>query len=156
MAPETGIHRQYRTYEEYCQHQGSKLPLSISAGTASNSRKWPLVWTSWRHCLAGANVLPRRPRQRMRSHRARLLRCGVDLNPGPGNKTVLPGTHSLQFADSAVDVVYANALDHVFGFDRAVGETKRVLKPNTHLRQALRCADAVLEISWQADWYGIS
>ena len=55
---------------------------------------------------------------------------GIDLNPGRHSSWVVEGDfHDLQFADSSVDTVYVNSLDHVFELDRALREAHRVLKP---------------------------
>jgi SAM-dependent methyltransferase len=55
---------------------------------------------------------------------------GVDLNPARASPWVVVGDfHRLQYADRSVDVVYTNALDHVFDLERALSEVRRVLKP---------------------------
>jgi ubiquinone/menaquinone biosynthesis C-methylase UbiE len=52
------------------------------------------------------------------------------LNPGADNKYVLTGDfHSLSFADSSVDAIYTNCLDHAFDIDKIAREVNRVLKP---------------------------
>lgn len=58
-----------------------------------------------------------------------LLAVGIDLNPGDGNQYVLHGDfHALQFADSVVDIVYTNSLDHALELERLLSEVTRVLK----------------------------
>jgi SAM-dependent methyltransferase len=63
------------------------------------------------------------------------IRCGafavgIDLNPGLKNKYVLVGDfHKLVFATGSLDVVYTNSLDHVYDFDKMMGEAHRVLTP---------------------------
>ena len=55
---------------------------------------------------------------------------GLDLNPGEGNKHVVHGDfHELQFANSSIDVIFTNAVDHVFDLGRFIDEICRVLKP---------------------------
>lgn len=55
---------------------------------------------------------------------------GIDLNPGEENRYVVIGDfHDLQYANASVDVVYSNALDHVFELERVASEVHRVLRP---------------------------
>jgi len=55
---------------------------------------------------------------------------GVDVNPGDRSKTVLHGDfHALQFADSSIDLVYLNCLDHAQDPYQVFREIHRVLKP---------------------------
>jgi SAM-dependent methyltransferase len=55
---------------------------------------------------------------------------GIDLNPGPTNRYVLPGDfHELQFADACLDLVYTNSLDHAYEAERVLAEVHRILKP---------------------------
>lgn len=54
---------------------------------------------------------------------------GVDLEPGDDNQHVLRGDfHDLKFADSTVDIIYFNSVDHAFDLQRVVEEIARVLK----------------------------
>lgn len=55
---------------------------------------------------------------------------GVDLNPGDGSRYVLTGDfHDLQFADSSIDCVYVNCLDHALDIKKIMIEVNRLLKP---------------------------
>lgn len=55
---------------------------------------------------------------------------GIDLNPGKENPYVVYGDfHNLQFANSSVDVVFTNSLDHCFDIEKILKEVKRVLTP---------------------------
>jgi SAM-dependent methyltransferase len=59
---------------------------------------------------------------------------GVDLNPGPFNRYVLPGDfHDLQFPDACLDFVFTNSLDHAYEAERVLSEVRRVLKPGGRL-----------------------
>ena len=59
---------------------------------------------------------------------------GIDLNPGEHNPYVLYGDfHNLPMADSSVDVVYSNSIDHAFELDGMVAEIIRVLRPDGHI-----------------------
>ena len=54
---------------------------------------------------------------------------GVDINPGKSNKHVLYGDfHELQFADSSIDIIYTNSLDHVRDLDKVINEVARTLQ----------------------------
>ncbi|MFX1277482.1 MAG: methyltransferase domain-containing protein [Promethearchaeota archaeon] len=56
---------------------------------------------------------------------------GIDLNPGPNNKYVQIGDFMhLKNADSSLDMVYSNCLDHAFDLDAFFKEHARVIKPN--------------------------
>ncbi|WP_213284834.1 class I SAM-dependent methyltransferase [Bradyrhizobium sp. sGM-13] len=126
--------RQYRNYQEYCEHQVSKL------ATLDLSR----YSTQFRSALAkridALSALPRGSTVLCLGARNGaecevfiengFFAVGVDLNPGPNNQTVLTGDfHHLQFADGTVDVVFSNALDHAFDFKEVMSEIRRVLKP---------------------------
>lgn len=59
---------------------------------------------------------------------------GIDLNPGTNNPLVLPGDfHSLQFADSSVELLYCNSLDHALDLEVVLREFHRVLASNGRL-----------------------
>ena len=54
---------------------------------------------------------------------------GVDLNPGKDNRYVVTGDfHNLVWADSSIDAVYTNSLDHSFDLEKVISEIVRVLK----------------------------
>lgn len=54
---------------------------------------------------------------------------GIDVNPGKDNKAVIHGDfHHLQFADSSVDLVYLNCIDHAVDPYQVLSEIHRVLK----------------------------
>jgi SAM-dependent methyltransferase len=56
---------------------------------------------------------------------------GVDLNPGPDNPLVRVGDfQQLDIADSTVDLVYTNCVDHAFDLDAFFAEHARVLRPD--------------------------
>lgn len=59
---------------------------------------------------------------------------GIDVRTSPENRYVLHGDFQhVQFADSSVDAIYSNALDHAFDPATVLGEIKRVLKPGGYL-----------------------
>jgi SAM-dependent methyltransferase len=56
---------------------------------------------------------------------------GIDLHPGLSNSYVVTGDfHALQFADSSINGVYTNCLDHAYDLDKILAEVRRVLKSN--------------------------
>ncbi len=128
--------RRYESYDEYVQHQASKL-----AGVADRLRE--TEQRDFDHFLERFSAC--RPLSEMRSvlclgarlgtevralHRLGHFAVGIDLNPGDENPYVLPGDfHGLVFPDGSVDAVYTNAIDHVFDLERMIGEARRVLRP---------------------------
>ena len=127
--------RQYQSYEQYLEHQKSKLNYIKSISKKSQvliealSERLPLVDA----VRAGASALCLGARSGAECEAFRemgVFAVGIDLNPGKENKYVLPGDfHAIQFADSSVDIIYTNSLDHSFDLARVVGEVARVLKP---------------------------
>lgn len=128
--------RRYGSYEEYLQHQASKLD-GIEERLRENQDAELVEFTErFRACrsLARARTVLCLGARLGTEVRALLdlghFAVGIDLNPGPDNAWVLPGDfHHLVFPDGSVDAVYSNALDHVFDLDRVVGEVSRVLVP---------------------------
>jgi SAM-dependent methyltransferase len=128
--------RRYSSYEEYLQHQASKLD-KISDRLKENEQR---TFDEFVQRFSVCSTLPK-----MRSvlclgardgaEVKALLKLGyfavgVDLNPGENNAFVLPGDfHQLVFADDSIDAIYCNSLDHVFDLGRVVAEIKRVLRP---------------------------
>lgn len=65
---------------------------------------------------------------------------GVDLYPAIGTNLVLPGNAlDLQFADTCVDRVYINVIDHIPDLPRFAREVMRVLKFGGLLWLDVRC-----------------
>lgn len=142
------IARQYTSYQEYVEHQRSKLDLIAVRGRRSKHLvDLQRYDTSYRDVLRQRLLtLPMlRARPNVLCLAARIgtevkafidvgcFAVGIDLNPGPDNAYVVVGDfHQLQFADASVDVVFTNSLDHVFALDKVLGEVHRVLKPGGH------------------------
>jgi len=124
----------YGSYEAYRDHQVSKL---ATLDLRQHSIKFKAALASRLEFLStlprGATVLCLGARDGSECEvfaERGLFAVGIDLNPGRDNKRVLPGDfHEVQFADATADVIYTNALDHVFNFAKAMDEIKRVLKP---------------------------
>jgi SAM-dependent methyltransferase len=129
--------RTYKSYEHYRRHQASKLS-GISTRDLSNydvtfrrdlgDRLQRLPWIR-----PGLSVLCLAARIGTECKAFIDRGCfavGIDLNPGTENNYVVQGDfHHLQYADSSVDCVYTNSLDHAFDLQRIVQEVERVLKP---------------------------
>ena len=128
--------RRYASYEEYLDHQRSKLDGIVARLRRNEAEALVEFEERFRACpeLAPARsvlCLGARLGTEVRAlHRLGHFAIGIDLEPGPANPYVLPGDfHHLVFPDGSVDAVYCNALDHVFDLERMVGEVTRVLAP---------------------------
>lgn len=128
--------RQYASYEDYLAHQTSKLDHIIDRLHETDDAEFQEFRERFAACGAlreakSVLCLGARLGTEVRAlHDLGHFAVGIDLNPGPGNQTVLPGDfHALVFPDACVDAVYSNALDHVFDLDRMIGEVQRVLRP---------------------------
>jgi SAM-dependent methyltransferase len=128
--------RRYGAYQEYLEHQKSKL-----SKIGNPVRKRDRLRQALRERVAtmpeisrGSSVLCLAAR--FGGECEAFIDCGafaigIDINPGPDNQYVVTGDfHTIQFADASVDCIYTNSLDHVFDFNRVMSEVKRVLKGN--------------------------
>ena len=127
------VRRTYRAYQDYVEHQRSKL-------TRIDLREYDMRYrTILTERLRGATLIE--PGRSVLCLGARIgtecktfadLGCfavGIDLNPGDWNKYVVYGDfHALQFPCTCVDVVFTNSLDHAYDLAAIVGEVWRVLK----------------------------
>lgn len=127
--------RHYRSYADYVNHQRSKL-------RTKNLVAYDARFRDVLRDRLGEKGSPLQPGMSVLCLGARIgtevkafhdLNCyavGIDLNPGPANRWVLPGDfHNLQFPDSCVDVVFTNSIDHALDINRMTLEILRVLKP---------------------------
>ena len=128
--------RRYASYDEYVEHQASKLDKVIDRLQENQDEVLQEFLERFRTCsqlqdvgsvlCLGARLGTEVQALHLLGHFA----VGVDLNPGPNNSYVLPGDfHKLVFADDSVDGVYTNTLDHVFDLEKFVSEIRRVLRP---------------------------
>jgi SAM-dependent methyltransferase len=126
--------RSYRRYKDYLKHQAAKLGTLAPIDLVSYHENFrdELVSRLTHVQVAGSKALCLGARSGAEVQA--FIRCGafavgIDLNPGLKNKYVLVGDfHKLVFATGSVDVVYTNSLDHVFDFDKVLGEARRVLR----------------------------
>jgi SAM-dependent methyltransferase len=125
-------HKLYRSYEDYVEHQRSKLELldlddyhrrfrselrTRLEGLSLDLRGKSVL------CLAartGAEVLSFRD--------LGAFAVGIDLLPGNSQLVLTGDFHAIQFADSSADVVFTNSLDHSFDLSRVASEIRRVTK----------------------------
>jgi SAM-dependent methyltransferase len=128
-------HRVYQSYEEYVNHQVSKLgKINLSRYDVQYRQALIERLKELDIFQRGDSVLCLGARIGTECKAFIDLGClaiGIDLNPGEGNRYVVTGDfHDLQFADASVDYVFTNSLDHVYSFDKVIAEVARVLRPN--------------------------
>jgi SAM-dependent methyltransferase len=132
--------RQYATYDDYVAHQRSKLDIKGPRYLVEYDRRFLQALSERLRQgdgtveLTGRSVLCLAARigTEVRAFQScGAFAVGIDLNPGPDNRWVLPGDfHALQFADRSIDVVYTNSFDHVLNPATVIAEIRRVLKPS--------------------------
>ncbi|MEO0757657.1 MAG: class I SAM-dependent methyltransferase [Cyanobacteria bacterium J06648_16] len=131
------VARTYDSYEQYLSHQSSKLSKLDRTRLSEYESRYYSGLVKRLEELAilrrGDNVLCLAARTGIECKAFIDLGCfpiGIDLNPGPENYYVVHGDfHHLQFADSSVDYVFTNSLDHAFDLDKILSEVLRVLQP---------------------------
>lgn len=128
----------YKTYEDYLQHQKSKLGVIGPSGyLAEYDQRFSQALRDRldqdRLLGNGMTVLCLGARLGSEVKVFLALGCfavGIDVNPGRENKYVVYGDfHELQFPAGSVDVVFTNSLDHALDIERVIREITRVLKP---------------------------
>lgn len=135
-------YRDYASYDEYLEHQKSKLDEILKAqGGFSNKVIVSYRLKFYRRFRHLKDLLP--PDAQILCLGARqgteveVLRdigfrnaWGIDLNPGPDNPWVKPGDFmNLDAEDSTLDLIYSNCVDHAFDLDAYFREHSRALKP---------------------------
>jgi SAM-dependent methyltransferase len=124
----------YRNYQEYLDHQASKLKNNFSEVIQKNHEYQKIVYRryadffSWR----GQSVIclgARLGGEVEAFKRMGAVAIGIDIEPGISNKHVLYGDfHETNFADRSFDFVFSNCIDHVFDLDKFLKEIFRLLK----------------------------
>ncbi|MEE8429219.1 MAG: methyltransferase domain-containing protein [Gammaproteobacteria bacterium] len=129
--------RSYSSYDEYVEHQGSKLDKIIHRLRETEAEDFADFKHRFETCkqLSEARsvlCLGARIGTEVRAlHSLGYFAVGIDLNPGQDNPYVLPGDfHNIVFPEGSVDAVYTNTLDHVFDLEKMTGEIRRLLRPN--------------------------
>ncbi len=128
--------RRYASYEEYLTHQASKLDDIYARRLTKEADAEVAFRRRFLDCKPledARNVLCLGARLGAEVKALRSLNyfaVGLDLNPGKDNPYVFYGDlHQLAFADTSVDAIYTNVLDHVYDLPRLIREVSRVLKP---------------------------
>lgn len=129
--------RHYANYKDYIEHQQAKFsfksicPIDLIDYDAKYCEiLYERVKSS--NLVHGGSALCLGARQG--TEVKSFLNCGcfavgIDLNPGENNLLVLPGDfHQIQFSDNSIDMVFSNAIDHVFDIDKLLMEIVRILK----------------------------
>ena len=129
-------HRDYASYDEYVEHQSSKLAGIIDRLREKDAEEFEEFRERFASCDALVDAgsilcLGARLGTEVRAlHSLGHFAVGIDLAPGPDNPRVLHGDfHALVFPNGSVDAVYSNALDHAFDLDRMLSEVRRILRP---------------------------
>ena len=132
--------KQYRSYDDYLTHQKSKLRTVQNTWLVQYDDKYQKVLSLRLQRLKlepGQSVLCLAARMGTEVKAFRDLRefaVGVDINPGKDNQFVLYGDfHKLSFANSSVDIIFTNSLDHVHDIKAFLKEIFRVLKTDGKL-----------------------
>jgi len=136
-------YRDYASYEEYVTHQKQKFNemLKVKGGfTKLTIVRYRLMFYQRFRILKeyiskSAHILCAGARQGTEVEVLHDLgynkAYGIDLNPGPENKFVREGDFMhLENADSSLDMIYSNCIDHAFDLDAFFKEHARVLKPD--------------------------
>ena len=124
--------RKYKTYQDYKDHQGSKLEKKYTSIVAHDRLYEEIVFNRYTDfndklvlCLAA------RLGGEVRAFKRRGADAiGIDLNPGKDNKDVIYGDfHDIPFKSDWFDYVFTNSIDHVLYPKKMFSEAHRVLKP---------------------------
>ncbi|MGH8673561.1 MAG: class I SAM-dependent methyltransferase [Burkholderiales bacterium] len=128
-------HRGYESYEQYVEHQVSKLgQLDLTkydrdyrAALGKRLRASGVVKRGQSILCLGARL----GTECKAFIDLGAFAIGIDLNPGAGNRYVMHGDfHALQFPDGSIDWVFTNVFDHAFDLHKMLDEATRVMKPS--------------------------
>lgn len=126
--------RTYKSYQEYLDHQASKLKLHLSEVIEKNREYQEIVYDRYRDLLLfkGCSVLclgARLGGEVEAFKKLGAVAIGIDINPGVNNLHVLYGDfHEINFPDRCFDYVFTNCVDHVYDMEKFLYEISRVLK----------------------------
>lgn len=130
------IKRAYDSYEAYRDHQTAKLDAIVERLRRTEEEDLAVFLRRFEACeplREARSVLclgARLGTEVKALHRLGHFAIGIDLEPGPDNRYVLPGDfHHVVFPDGSLDGLYTNALDHVFDLDQVLSEVDRLLRP---------------------------
>jgi SAM-dependent methyltransferase len=127
--------RSYASYDAYLCHQRAKLGAISERLRRTEEEDFAVFLSRFAKCEAlrearSVLCLGARLGSEVRAlHQLGHFAVGIDLEPGPDNRYVLPGDfHHIVFPDGSIDAIYTNALDHVFDLERVLGEVVRLLR----------------------------
>jgi SAM-dependent methyltransferase len=129
--------RMYHSYDEYLDHQASKLEERADFVFGSSEKRYRHMRERFGEIVATLQLagtalcLGARLGEEVRAFRdLGLVAIGIDLNPGERNPYCMYGDfHHLQYPENSFDLVYSNTLDHVLDLDKFMREAVRVAKP---------------------------
>jgi len=140
------VYRDYEDYDEYMIHQKQKLDekLKLKGGFDNKTiasyrlkfyRRFKLLS---RFLPKSALIVCAGARQGTEVEVLHDLAFknayGIDLNPGPENPLVRQGDFMrMDNANSSVDLIYTNCVDHAYDLDAFFAEHARVIKPNGYV-----------------------
>lgn len=126
--------KEYKSYQEYLNHQSSKLKNHFSEVSQKNNEIRDIVYkryndfSSWR----GQTVLclgARLGGEVEAFKKMGAVAVGIDIEPGEKNNHVLYGDfHDVKFPDRCFDFVFSNCIDHVYDIDKYLKNIFRLLK----------------------------
>jgi SAM-dependent methyltransferase len=127
--------RNYASYGAYLRHQTAKLDVIVDRLHRTEEEDFAVFLGRFETCeplRQARSVLclgARLGTEVSALHRLGHFAVGIDLEPGPDNRYVLPGDfHHIVFPDGSIDAIYTNALDHVFDLEQVLGEVVRLLR----------------------------
>lgn len=137
-------YRKYNSYEEYLEHQSSKLNKLLKKKNKWSQKVRPECFSKQvkRFFPRIENFIKYVKKGKIICLGARVGievvtfkrlgfkdTIGIDLNPGKDNKYVIKGDfHNMEFEDSSFDNAYCNCIDHVMDIRVFSKEVHRVLK----------------------------
>lgn len=160
-------YRSYENYDEYVTHQIQKfdellkMGIGLTNAVVGNYRK--RFYRRFRHLPKilerDSKILCAGARQGTEVEVLRDLgfknAYGIDLNPGPENQWVIEGDFmNIDAADSSIDAIYTNAVDHAFELEKFFEEHARVLKPDGYVIYdiGVDAKGGIFEaVSWDSD-----
>lgn len=128
--------KQYDSYEEYVEHQRSKLDTIKGGWLVKNDERFSraLKGRLTKHLLripkGSFLCLAARTGTEVRYFISMgFFAVGIDLEPGERNEFVVVGDfNALRYASGSVDYIYCNSLDHSNNLETTIREARRVLK----------------------------
>lgn len=139
-------YRKYNNYDEYVNHQSSKLRTNIEQFKKSFKQRYKTIYFRVEKLVSNMDkgkvlCLGARLGEEVKAFIALGFdkAVGIDLYPGENNPLVIKGDfHNINFGDKSFDIVYTNCLDHASDLNKIISECKRVLNDN---------GNVILEIS---------